>query len=71
MEPREPLLEVPGPFAIHDMRCAVEPGEHAVYCLNDGIFYPSWRARKNGWHLVQAKSRFQRLVIKLLFRRMT
>lgn len=71
MKPREPNIEVPGPFAIHDMRCAVEPGESAVYFLNDGVFYPSWKAQEKGWQLVQAKTRFQRWILKFVFGRPT
>lgn len=67
MQPREPFLDIPGPFAIHDMRCAVEPGEPAVYRLNDGIFYPSWKAQRQGWKLVQAKSLFQRWLLRTFF----
>lgn len=67
MNPREPFLEVQGPFAIHDMRCAIESGEHAVYCLNDGVFYPSRKAEKDGWRLVQAKTRFQHWLLNTFF----
>lgn len=67
MKPREPQIEVPGPFAIHDMRCAVLPHESAVYHLNDGVFYPSWQAQAYGWRLVQARTWFQRLALRLAF----
>lgn len=67
MQPREPYLEVPGPFAIHDQRCAVFPGESAVYHLNTGVFYPSWKAHKEGWRLVHARTWWQRLVLRIAF----
>ncbi len=67
-EVREPKLAVPGPFALHDMRCAVEPGEHAVYNLSDGIFYPSWKAQGEGWRLVRARGRFGRWLLRTFFK---
>ena len=64
---QEPKLEIPGPFALHDMRCAVEPGQHAIYRLDNGVFYPSWKAQRDGGKLVQAKTRLQRWVLNLIF----
>lgn len=64
---RKTKLEIFGPFAIHDMPCAVEPKEHAVYHLDNGVFYPSWEAQRAGWKLVHAKTRFQRWILNLIF----
>lgn len=68
MKPREPFLEVPGPFAVHDQRCAVLAGESAVYQLWDGVFAPSWKAQAEGWRLIQARTWLQRLALRLVFK---
>lgn len=66
MEPREPTIEVHGPVATHDQRCAVMPGESAVLDLNAGVFLPSWKAQAEGWHLVQARTWLQRMALRVL-----
>lgn len=67
MKPREPLVEVLGPLALHDQRCAVLPGESAVLYMNDGVFHPSWKAQIDGWHLVRATTRVQRFILRYMF----
>lgn len=65
--PREPRVDNHGIFAQHDQRCAVLRGEHAVLDCGEGVFYPSWKAQKAGWHLVHAKTWFQRLALRIAF----
>ena len=67
MEPRTPNVVVHGPVAEHDQCCAVYNTESAVLDLSEGVFLPSWRAQKNGWHLVRARTRLQRLALRLFF----
>lgn len=66
MEPREPTIEVYGPVATHDQRCAVLPGESAVLDLDTGRFQPSWAAQAQGWRLVRARNWWQRIALRLL-----
>lgn len=54
-----------GPWAKHDQECAVKPGEYAVLNLNTGIFYPSWKAKREGWRLVKT-NKFQRFIMKII-----
>jgi len=42
-----------GPWAKHNMPCAVMETQHAVLELETGIFLPSWKAQKDGWMLVK------------------
>lgn len=42
-------------------------GEAAVFDRIAGVFRPSWRAQDEGWHLVEARTRIQRLVLRLFF----
>jgi hypothetical protein len=67
--PREPLVENHGLFAIHDQRCAVLSGEHAVLELGQGVFHPSWKAQSDGWHLVHADTVFKRWLVRTFLRR--
>lgn len=67
MNPREPEIEVHGPVAAHDQRCAVLPGTSAVLNLSIGVFEPSWKAQSQGWRLVQARTWLQRLALRLAF----
>lgn len=60
-----------GLVADHNMPCIVQNGvyrdvEPAVIDLNSGIFHPSWRAQRDGWFLVRARSKWQRLVCRLI-----
>jgi hypothetical protein len=64
---REPRFEDHGLFAFHDQRCAIEPSEPAVYQMWNGVFAPSWKAQKEGWFLVEAKSAFQRWLLQTFF----
>jgi hypothetical protein len=55
----------------HDMPCAVYHGDeedsHAVLNTNKGVFEPSWKAQKEGWHLVHAQTKFQKFLIRKFF----
>jgi hypothetical protein len=54
------------------MACAVfHRHESAVLNLDIGVFEPSWKARSEGWRLIQARTRFQKLVWRLVFDRAT
>lgn len=44
-------LEVPGPFAIHNMPCAVCSERPAVYVLCNGTYEPCWGCQGRGWIL--------------------
>jgi hypothetical protein len=48
-------LEVPGPFAIHNMPCAVCAVQPAVYFLDNGTFEPCWTCQEKGWQLRQKR----------------
>lgn len=49
----------------HNMPCAVySTTEHAVCHMNTGVFQPSWMAQGEGWHLIQAKTPFQRFLLR-------
>jgi hypothetical protein len=37
-----------------------------VLDMNAGVFLPSWKAQANGWHLVQARTWWQRLALRAL-----
>jgi hypothetical protein len=67
MKARKPTIQDYGIVAEHDMACAVYAEKSAVLQLNTGVFQPSWEAQENGWRLVHARNRFQRLVLRLLF----
>lgn len=52
----------------HNMPCCVyTDSEPAVLNTNLGVFGPSWKARQEGWQLIQAKTRFQRWLLKKFF----
>lgn len=42
-----------GPWVKHNMPCAVEPSQKAVYDLGQGVFLPSWAAQRQGWMLIK------------------
>ena len=68
METRVPTVENDGIVAFHDQACAVfYDREPAVFDCNKGFFHPSWAAQKEGWHLVQANTRFQRGILRAIF----
>jgi hypothetical protein len=67
MEPRKPAIVVRGPVAEHDQCCAVYNTESAVLDLSEGVFKPSWRAQRIGWHLIRARTRMQRLALRIFF----
>lgn len=55
----------------HNMPCIVQNGvyrdvEPAVIDVNSGIFHPSWRAQRDGWFLIRARSQWQRFVCRLI-----
>ena len=68
----QPLLK-PSYFEIgmgyeHDMPCAIYTNsDHAVLDTSCGVFKPSWRAQKEGWKLVQAKTKFQKWLLRKFF----
>lgn len=64
----KPTIEVNGPVAFHDMPCAVEPGEKAIYRLWDGNFEPSRKAQEKGWRLVQGRTRLGVWVLDTFFK---
>lgn len=60
-----------GLVATHNMPCGVMNGvyrdsESAVIDLSSGVFFPSWRAQRDGWFLIRARSRWQRFVCRLI-----
>lgn len=67
-EPREPFIEIHGPAAVHDQRCAVLRGEFAVLGMDRGVFEPSWPAQASGWRLVRARTRLQKIALWVLER---
>lgn len=49
----------------HNMPCCVHSlTERAVLNCNTGNFQPSWKAQTEGWRLIQAKTRFQRWLLR-------
>jgi len=46
------ILADGGPWAIHDMACAVCRTEKAVIDVGTGIFHPCWNCQEDGWHLI-------------------
>lgn len=54
IEPRQPTIDTDGgPWATHDMACAVCRKEHAVLDLGTGIFRPCWTCQEKGWRLAK------------------
>ena len=52
----------------HNMPCCVySDTEPAVLDTSKGVFTPSWKARKEGWRLVKAETKFQRWLLKKFF----
>lgn len=65
---RTPNIDSDGMVAFHDQACPVFYHEQkAVYGCNDGLFQPSWKAQKEGWIMVQCKTKFQRWLLKTFF----
>lgn len=57
-----------GLAAHHTQACAVRHSDSAaVFDCNSGVFHPSWAAQSHGWRLVQAKTRWQRFLLKIGF----
>lgn len=46
-----------GPWAEHDMPCAVCRERHAVLILGTGRFAPCWTCQGNGWQLAKRVGR--------------
>ena len=61
-----PEVEVTGPVASHNMPCAVFREQPAVLDLSYGVFTPSHAAQKNGWLLIRAPKRWQRVVLRII-----
>lgn len=55
-----------GPWAHHNMPCAIYNDEHAVLDLNGNVFMPSWKAQKEGWKLIKINNWRHKLLWKLL-----
>jgi hypothetical protein len=52
----------------HNMPCCVYTStEVAVLDASIGVFTPSWKARKEGWHLVKAETKLQKWLLKKFF----
>jgi hypothetical protein len=45
-----------GPWAKHNMPCAVCSIKPAVYNLNTGVFEPCWQCQRLGWKLTLMKA---------------
>jgi len=55
-----------GPFAVHNMPCAVCRQRHAIIDLSEGAFGPCWECRRLGWRLTPPpRTLLQRLANKL------
>lgn len=68
METRKPNVVYHGPVAEHDMACPVFFSQYpAVLDMHRGVFEPSWQAQAKGWRLVQARTWFQRLALRIAF----
>lgn len=68
MQAHKPTIEFEGPVAFHDQACPVlHQTEKAVFECNDGYFQTSWKAQAQGWIIVQAKTKFQRWLLKTFF----
>jgi len=68
MELRKPTIDSDGMVAFHDQACPIfHQSEKAVYECNYGYFQTSWAAHDNGWIIVQAKTKFQRWLLKTFF----
>ena len=67
MEPREIKIDIQGPFARHDLPCAVHYSaqESAVLDLGSGVFHPSWAAQEQGWHIIKADTWYKKLALRV------
>lgn len=52
-------VEVPGPFAMHNMPCAVCRERHAVLTLDNGLMQPCWDCQEAGWRLRKTRARWR------------
>lgn len=50
-----------GPWALHDMPCAVCLVKPAVYDLGNGTFQPCWNCQIYDWQLVKRRKRWWKL----------
>lgn len=57
-----------GPWATHDMPCAVRRDVPAVLDLNSSVFHPSWEAQADGWLLIRLRQSWLRSLLKWLCR---
>ncbi len=68
MQIHEPQIVTDGgPWAEHDYACPVYADQHAVLVLDDGVFRPSGAAQRDGWRLVQARSKFHHWLLRTFF----
>jgi hypothetical protein len=52
MKIHEPVIVSDGgPWAEHDMACAVCHEETAVLDIGTGVFHPCWRCARQGWEI--------------------
>lgn len=66
MQLMKPTVETDGgPWATHDMPCAVYQDKPAVLDLSTGMFHPSWRAQEEGWMLVRVP-RWAKWIVRLV-----
>ena len=67
METHKPNIQTDGgPWAEHDMPCAVHhENQSAVLDIGTGIFHPSWLAHKDGWRLIEVRSRWQWFCLRI------
>ena len=49
-----------GPFALHNMPCAVCREEPAVFVLHAGFFEPCWTCQELGWTTTNRPKRWWR-----------
>lgn len=64
MELLKPTFIDHGIVVDHNMPCPVHLDKPAVLNTSTGRFDVSWQARQEGWRLVQAKTKFQKWLLK-------
>lgn len=67
MDVHVPHIVSHGVCAEHDYSCPVYRNEHSVLDMSTGVFQPSWKAQKAGWHLVKADTWLKNFVLKHVF----
>ena len=68
-QPAAPDTGYDGLVARHDMPCPVfGAAEPATYNLTTGTFHPSVKATEQGYHLIKARTGFQKFLFKKFFK---